>query len=391
MEAYERCLRMQSKAAHFTAAELEVRILVQTEKAKVLATLAEKEKAAKAYQTALAWFEHEKATLPDQSIAFPILSGLLLAIKWGAITDDNEGTYEQSLVRAFIDSAKAHGNTAHISRALALEGVMFQNLGNFAAAVDSQLELERYYTTHDSKEITASYGSDRGAQSYPLSIQWMWITDGGAGDRVHQQIKTSRALLASVEMEERNLHNTFMMLYPLVCVFVEMEMEADALALWKTHILEPFKKHYSDDAVLFFSFAYEPIWVFLELRLAYRGTTKANLKLLSIAEPMLSRLIGGERPWKPVHEKSMSLLGRGIEGIHAEMGALYLAISTSGDKSGCSAREAGDDDSSSKKKMLTWCNEVLDSSEKRATCKGLRWELAAVQNTKLLVSELEPI
>ncbi len=55
----------------------------------------------------------------------------------------DQGTYEQYLVRTFIEAAKQYGNKAHISRAIALEGTMFQNLGNFDNAVLSQLELEK--------------------------------------------------------------------------------------------------------------------------------------------------------------------------------------------------------------------------------------------------------
>lgn len=87
----------------------------------------------------------DSGEVEDSSIAFPIISGILLGLKWGAIEDDEDGSYEQELVGKFIESARAHGDLAHVSRAIALKGVMLQRMAKWEEAVMAQEELEEVY------------------------------------------------------------------------------------------------------------------------------------------------------------------------------------------------------------------------------------------------------
>jgi hypothetical protein len=178
--------------------------------------------------------------------------------------------------------------------------------------------------------------------------------------------------------------------------------------LWTLHLLEPFQKHYSEDAVVFFKFAYEPVRVLLRLRHAVRqGRGKTHRALLATARALLrSLVVSGEKPWKPVHEMSTSLLGRGIEGVYAEIGACYLAVrdrnrllrddqeeedATAAAASGGGGGDDegawgdGDDGDGTTQDIFAWCEEALEACESKAMppkVKGLRWELSSVRKVR---------
>ena len=66
-----------------------------TDKAKTEATMADRDTSAKTYQDAYALFMSEDAAgrVGDAKVSFPIISGIMLALKWKTIRDDN-GNYE---------------------------------------------------------------------------------------------------------------------------------------------------------------------------------------------------------------------------------------------------------------------------------------------------------
>jgi class 3 adenylate cyclase len=307
------------------ASALPLLIKVQIEKAKCLASMANKRGSAESYQLALSMFENaEEGAIEDKSIVFPVISGILLALKWGAIEDDEDASYERELVRKFVESARAHGDLGHVSRAIALKGVMLQRLGKWTEAVASQEELEMVYTTELSEGICKAYGSDRGAQSYPLAAQWLYITEGWKrSEKVEEQVAKSVELIESKEMEERNVHNKFMLVYPLVCLNLEggKEEAGAALDLWEAHILAPFAKHYSADAKVFFKTAYQPVFWLLAIK-AGRETEKektaAGEYLRECARG--SQVVGGSALLDTV----MVLLGRGFSSLAAELGMAWL-------------------------------------------------------------------
>ena len=61
------------------------RVSVLTAKAKNLATQGRKIDSAEMYKSALKFFEEHEEEVPDKSIVFPVISGILLALKWKAI------------------------------------------------------------------------------------------------------------------------------------------------------------------------------------------------------------------------------------------------------------------------------------------------------------------
>jgi hypothetical protein len=48
--------------------------------------------------------------MKDRSILFTLFSGLFVLLKFGMIEQDKECTYEQEIVRRFVEETKIHGD-----------------------------------------------------------------------------------------------------------------------------------------------------------------------------------------------------------------------------------------------------------------------------------------
>jgi len=178
-----------------------------------------------------------------------------------------------ALVNTFIESARAYGDMAHVSRALALKGVMYQRLGLWEKALEAQVELEKCYEVGLSARICEAYGSDRAAQSITLAPQWEWIVAGETMTKgVQGAIEKGVNLLESPEMERRNVHNKVMMLYPLLTIwFVGCDDKIDVIVrgrdLWQRHVIDAFNELYDTDSKIFFKDLFKPVFWFLTLAL----------------------------------------------------------------------------------------------------------------------------
>lgn len=237
-----------------------------TDLAKVSASLGDKQSSARFYQSALKLYQSgvETGNVENNELSFAIVSGIMLLLKWGTIADE-DGSYERNLVATFISSAQKAGNNAHVSRAFALKAVMFQRQENYDLAIEAQRELEEVYDIQLSSEISKHYGSDRGAQNYPLGAQFMYLRDGD-GSEVREQVEKTVGFLDAGMMERRNVHNSFMLLFPLVLVLVEIGEAGSAVELWTKHILEPFEEFYTSEASVFFKPVFRPTFLWLRLK-----------------------------------------------------------------------------------------------------------------------------
>lgn len=100
------------------------------------------------------------AILDDQSIMFPVLSGLFLQVKAKKIHLD-----ERILVDKFVKVTTLHGDPIHITRALAMKSEVNARLGHFETALNAFALLETTYLVKSHHEgICKEYGSDRAAQ-----------------------------------------------------------------------------------------------------------------------------------------------------------------------------------------------------------------------------------
>ncbi|GMH59791.1 hypothetical protein TrRE_jg3657 [Triparma retinervis] len=248
-----------------------IRLIVQ--QAKCHLSLSDKKKGTELYEEAKSLYDQGFAggIVQDASIVFPIISGLTLALKWGTIRDDENATFEKNLVNAFIESAHAFGDMAHVTRALALKGVMNQRLGLWEKALEAEDELEECYDVSLTSKICEAYGSDRAAQSVTLSPQWVWVMEGKkATQRVEQALNKGVALLERPELERRNVHNKVMMLFPLIALWFSItdkreENMTRAKSLWQKHVVDAIEEFYDKESKIFFTSLLLPMKFFLDL------------------------------------------------------------------------------------------------------------------------------
>ena len=194
---------------------------------------------------------------------FPIFSGLCLALKWGRLQDDEARTYEQELVARFVLEAGRNGDPIHEARALAMQGVMFYNMGKLDECLETQRKLDQVYDVRQhSSGICKSYGSDRAAQNYGLCAQWHELL-GNTDDMMATIEFVLETLLP--EMEERNVHNQFMLLYPILLVMKNQGMAKRALTIFENHVVNMFQLHYGSDASTFCLAMYKPTVYLLKL------------------------------------------------------------------------------------------------------------------------------
>jgi hypothetical protein len=212
-------------------------------------------------------FEGAKAApdLKDRSIAFPIFSGLYIALKFGHIKQDQECTYEQNLVVRFVEETELNGNPVHFARALAMEGEMYARLGDFNKALAAHNRLSEVYVAEEHHEpMSQAYGSDRGAQSFACSTVWFVVLG-----RTEEARKTCHFIVAGLmpKMDPRNVHNAFVMLYPVIFIMKENGLESaeEGRVLYEHYFGANFQQYYGDGGRTFSLPLYEPIMICFDL------------------------------------------------------------------------------------------------------------------------------
>lgn len=251
---------------------------------------------------------------------FPIFSGLCLALKWGRIHDDAEKTYEQELVARFVLEANRHGDPIHEARALAMQGVMFYSLGKLNDCLETQRKLNEVYDVNEhSTGICKSYGSDRAAQNYGLCCEWHELL-GNQNEMTETVEFVLNTLLP--KMEERNVHNQFMMLYPVLMVMKGQGMANRALRIFEAHVVKMFEQHYGSNASTFCLAMYKPTVFLLELLSAREeGVEISNKQLQKILNWVIDEKAG---EFTRDLESVTLNLGRDGTGVVAEICLLLL-------------------------------------------------------------------
>uniref|UniRef100_A0A7S2LAG3 Uncharacterized protein n=1 Tax=Leptocylindrus danicus TaxID=163516 RepID=A0A7S2LAG3_9STRA len=245
--------------------DLEYLIKVKIETGKCFANVHDGTKSALTYEDAYSILKEAPSSedIEDHAMLFPIFSGLCLALKWGRIKDDAEKTYEQELVARFVLEANRHGDPIHEARALAMQGVMFYSLGKLDDCLETQRKLDDVYDVNEhSTGICKSYGSDRAAQNYGLCTEWHELL--GNHDEMMETIEFVLNILLP-KMEERNVHNQFMMLYPVLIVMKGQGMAHRALQIFQAHLVDMFEQHYGSNASTFCLAMYKPTVFLLKL------------------------------------------------------------------------------------------------------------------------------
>jgi hypothetical protein len=201
--------------------------------------------------------------MQDRSILFPIFSGLFAALQLGQIDQDEDCTYEQSLVARFVYETRVHGDPVHYARALAMQCEMLGRLRRYDAALDVQSQIASIYSPEDhSAAMCEYYSTDRAAQSFSLSALW--------------QVKLGENSVALEicwfvfnnlfpEMEIKNVSNSFAIIYPLLWVLKENNYAEEARDNFIRFVVEPFDEYFSDGRSTLFLPVFDPILMVLTL------------------------------------------------------------------------------------------------------------------------------
>jgi tetratricopeptide (TPR) repeat protein len=245
--------------------DLECIINVYIASGKCLANMHKVAESVLAYQNALLVLQSAKSSeeLKDRSIVFPIFSGLFLALKFGQIDQDEVCTYEQGLVERFVHETRLHGDPIHYARALAMQGEMYGRLGIYDKAFAAKKQMHFFYVPATMSEcLCQDYGSDRCAQLYCVSILWHQARGQNA-----KALEMCWFVINELipKMDEHNVHNSMMMMYPVIWTLKENDFVTEAREHFTRIVVAAFDKYYGDGRSTFFLPLYDPILMLLDL------------------------------------------------------------------------------------------------------------------------------
>jgi hypothetical protein len=201
--------------------------------------------------------------IQDRSILFPVFTGLSAAVRRGHIVQDAECRYEQAMIRRYVQETKVYGDQIYIIHAITLQADMFSRLGDFAKAVECHKEVEALYDAEaHSLDICDEYGSDLGAQSFASSTLWNLQLDN-----VEAALGTCRYVMEEImpKMEKRNVHSSFMIMYPIMWVLKENGFALEAREYFEEFVCEAYTEFYGEGKSTFFLPLYDPVLMLLDL------------------------------------------------------------------------------------------------------------------------------
>jgi len=235
------------------------------DKGKCLSTLHIPKESVLAYDAALMVMQQSPASaqMKDRSITFPIFSGIFVLIKFGMIEQDKECTYEQEIVRRFVEDTKIHGDPVHYGRALGMQAEVIARLGNVALALEHFDRLSEIYNVEQhSNEVCKSYGSDRSAQIFSLSVLWN-LHIGNEKQALELCEFCLKELLP--KMDIKNVHNSMIFLWPLYQVLWERGQVKRMRTILEDFVFKPFQGHYGTGGFTFCLPLYKPAAMLLEI------------------------------------------------------------------------------------------------------------------------------
>ncbi len=201
--------------------------------------------------------------LKDRSITFPIFSGLFIHIKGNVIEQDTYCSYEQNIVRRFVEETKLHGDPVHYGRALGMQAEVFARLGKVIEAIETLDVLSEVYRVQEhSSDVCKAYGSDRCAQIFSLAAMWCF--------RVGNEKRSAKLCNFVIEhllpnTDIKNVHNSLLLLWPLYSVFKERGDAKKMSALLDTYLFKPFDEYYGEGRTTVCLDLYKPAGMLLEL------------------------------------------------------------------------------------------------------------------------------
>ena len=201
--------------------------------------------------------------MKDKSVFFTLFSGMFLLYKNKYIKDE-DGSALQRMASDFVEQASLHGDPVHIARALALQGLTLGLAGKYEEALSVQTKLEEVYSPALSEGICREYTSDRSAQNFGYSVLWCHLLDHHAA--ADSQIEYIINELMP-KMDQRDVHNAFVILLPLVWVLLDKGDARRAEVIFLQYVCDNYDKFYGDDSSssTYYFYLYKPLRFLLRL------------------------------------------------------------------------------------------------------------------------------
>lgn len=251
--------------ANITADDLVYLIRVHVALGHALSIAQQMKESVATYQDALRITQTAKAApqLKDRSILFPVFAGLSSALKNGYVVQDAELKYEKAMLRRYMQETRLCGDPIYIMHALTLQADMYSRLGEFATAIEAQQGVSQIYNVEFfSIDLCDQYGSDIAAECLARSALWHLQLDK-ASEALSICRYVTREILSRIE--RRNVHATFMVLYPILWVMVECGCASEARESFEMFVCQPFTE-LPQGMSTFFLCMYDPILMLLDLR-----------------------------------------------------------------------------------------------------------------------------
>ena len=144
-----------------------------------------------------------------------------------------------------------------------MQAEVLARLGRVAEALEVMDDISKIYNVDEhSAAICKAYGSDRCAQVFSLSILW------------NLQLGNEEKALAMVDyvlndllprMDIINVHNSFLMLWPIYSVLKERGETARMRALLEDFLILPFREYLGQGSYTVFLPVYKPACMLLEI------------------------------------------------------------------------------------------------------------------------------
>lgn len=201
----------------------------------------------------------------DRSFIFPIFSGMLVFLKNGSIVEpQNEITYEQELVANFILEAKQRGiPIVHHLRALAMEVDFYCLAGQYERALASHFVLEDIYSVEEHHALMIQhYHSDRAAQSFGFCARcYCHLGNIDKALKVCHHVVTNLMPI----MDVTSTHGNVVLLYPILWIWKDNKLAAEALSAFRKFILIAFHENFGEGATTPALAFFKPIEMLLDI------------------------------------------------------------------------------------------------------------------------------
>jgi len=222
----------------------------------------------------------------SKSLSMPIISSLCvlkLELEDGAEVAET-ATDLDTLIKTFVQEAKAEGTAMHIGRSLAMKASFHAKNGDFREAFDSLADLDNtmYDVTAYTTDMVMEYGRDFVIEGFAESAQWLYLLGlhEEAEKRADQIIENFVPLLDPLDLD-----NFMYVLLPIIQVYSLLERSSDAFGLLKKHILTPNQER--DVPSHFWACLFTPLVYLLQIIIMDENDERDETLLLEMEEYVL--------------------------------------------------------------------------------------------------------